>query len=256
MFHLTGLDIGGQKVQSAAKAEGKDPQVLRRVRRDLGSVRRAEEPDPRDFVDFVRSTRLSCRRCCRSCTKTAFLSGRAGFYSARQETFLTEKDRRDGTFEPIYGDVTELVEHNYYFKLGEHQQWLIDHIEANPGFFRRRHAATKCSVFSRTTPSRTSASRGPRNAQVGHSPAVRRGLREGNVWFDALSNNASILAALRMCRRTDRARLPAGRPRDGRRTFTSWRPQVPRRLLADHAQGDGAASARAGPRLVAEDGQK
>ena len=41
-----------------------------------------------------------------------------------------------------------------------------------------------------------------------------------------------------------------------RRTFTSSArtPQVPRRLLADHAQGDGAASARAGagPRLVAE----
>src|SRR5437870_4043633 len=55
--------------------------------------------------------------------------------SLGQETFLTEKDRRpDGTFDPAYGDVVELEEENYYFKLKDHQQWLIDYLEENPSF--------------------------------------------------------------------------------------------------------------------------
>ena len=36
-----------------------------------------------------------------------------GFYSPKEETFLTGKDRRpDGTFDPGYGEVAELVEDN------------------------------------------------------------------------------------------------------------------------------------------------
>jgi methionyl-tRNA synthetase len=58
-----------------------------------------------------------------------------GFYSTTAETFLTEKDRLpDGTFDPSYGKVVELEEENYYFKLNEHQSWLIEYIEGNPGF--------------------------------------------------------------------------------------------------------------------------
>ena len=42
----------------------------------------------------------------------------SGFYSTKEETFLTEKDRLpDGTFDPAYGEVIELEEDNYYFKL-------------------------------------------------------------------------------------------------------------------------------------------
>src|SRR6266540_2829663 len=48
-----------------------------------------------------------------------------GYYSPKEETFLTEKDRRpDGTFDPAFGEVIELVEEDYYFKLKEHPPWL------------------------------------------------------------------------------------------------------------------------------------
>src|SRR6185369_17451662 len=58
-----------------------------------------------------------------------------GFYSAKEETFLTEKDRGpDGNFDPAYGEVVELTEDNYYFRLREEQAWLIDYIEKNPDF--------------------------------------------------------------------------------------------------------------------------
>ena len=45
-----------------------------------------------------------------------------GFYSTKEETFLTERDRRaDGTFDPAYGEVIELAEENYYFRLQKHR---------------------------------------------------------------------------------------------------------------------------------------
>ena len=44
--------------------------------------------------------------------KTAY----QGFYSTKEETFLTAKDRRpDGTFDPAYGEVVALEEENYFF---------------------------------------------------------------------------------------------------------------------------------------------
>ena len=70
--------------------------------------------------------------------RRAFLQGDLhGILFGEGRNFLTEKDRLpDGTFDPSYGEVVELKEDNYYFKLGAHQQWLIDYIEANPGFHR------------------------------------------------------------------------------------------------------------------------
>src|SRR5205085_12492002 len=54
----------------------------------------------------------------------------AGFYSVRQEQFLTDKDRNAaGEFGPEWGEVEEREEENYYFKLEEHKQWLLDFID-------------------------------------------------------------------------------------------------------------------------------
>src|SRR5437868_917701 len=54
-----------------------------------------------------------------------------GFYSVRQEQFLTDKDRNEsGEFGPEWGEVEQREEENYYFKLAEHKQWLLDFIDA------------------------------------------------------------------------------------------------------------------------------
>src|ERR1043166_9227031 len=149
VFFLTGLDEHGQKVQKAALDEGKDPQ---KYCDDLAT----------DWKNFIRMLRLSNNDFIRTSERRhkivvqAILSKLraeghfykaqySGFYSARQETFLTEKDRRpDGTFDPIYGEVIHLIEDNYYFKLAEQQDWLIDYIETNPDFiypsYRRNEA--------------------------------------------------------------------------------------------------------------------
>ncbi|HEY5233384.1 MAG TPA: methionine--tRNA ligase [Verrucomicrobiae bacterium] len=139
VFFLTGLDEHGQKVQQAAIAEGKTPQAYcDELAADwLSFARKLDLTND----DFVRTTQLRHKVFVQAILSKLNDAGHfykktySGFYSTKEETFLTEKDRNaDGTFDPGYGEVVELKEENYYFKLGAHQQWLIDFIGANPGF--------------------------------------------------------------------------------------------------------------------------
>ncbi|HSY73862.1 MAG TPA: class I tRNA ligase family protein, partial [Dongiaceae bacterium] len=139
VFFLTGLDEHGQKVQQAAQAEKKNPQeycdalaadwksFAKKLELTNDDFVRTTEPRHKEFVQAILSKLHAAGQFYKASYK--------GFYSAKEETFLTEKDRRpDGTFDPSYGEVVELLEENYYFKLKDHQQWLIDYIEANPSF--------------------------------------------------------------------------------------------------------------------------
>ena len=55
----------------------------------------------------------------------------SGFYSVRQEQFLTDQERdADGNFGPEWGEVEEREEENWYFKLSEHTTWLREAIES------------------------------------------------------------------------------------------------------------------------------
>jgi methionyl-tRNA synthetase len=139
VFFLTGLDEHGQKVQQAAQAEGKSPQAycdeLAAAWQDFaGKLDLSND-------DFVRTTQPRHKAVVQAILSRLHADGQfykekyTGFYSTSAETFLTEKDRLpDGTFDPSYGKVVELEEENYYFKLREHQPWLIEFIEANPSF--------------------------------------------------------------------------------------------------------------------------
>src|SRR5262249_41654873 len=131
-FFLTGLDEHGQKVQQAAQAEGKTPQTycdeLAVVWKDVAAKITLTNND------FVRTSHPAHKETVQRILSKLYADGQfykrmySGFYSTKEETFLTEKDRRaDGTFDPSYGDVAELQEENYYFKLKDHQQWLIDY---------------------------------------------------------------------------------------------------------------------------------
>src|SRR5579872_7451077 len=138
-FFLTGLDEHGQKVQQAAMAEGKTPQeycdqLAADWERFAGRLQCTNN-------DFIRTTQVRHKQVVQQILSRLYETGHfykamyEGFYSAKEETFLTEKDRRpDGTFDPIYGEVTRLQEQNYYFKLKDQQAWLIEYLEQNPGF--------------------------------------------------------------------------------------------------------------------------
>ena len=200
VFFLTGLDEHGQKVQQAAIAEKKDPQVYcDALAADWQAFAKKLELTNDDFVRTTQPRHKEYVQAQLSKLHTEghfYKASYTGFYSTKEETFLTEKDRLpDGKFDASYGEVVELKEDNYYFKLGEHQQWLIDYIEANPDFVAPSYRRNEVLGFLKNnTLEDLCISR----------PAVR--LNWGiplpfdpefvtYVWFDALVNYASIAAA-------------------------------------------------------------
>ncbi len=201
VFYLTGLDEHGQKVQSAAKAEGKDPQIYcdefasiwekftHKLNLSNSDFVRTSSERHKEFVQAVLQQLHN--------TDHFYQAEYRGFYSARQETFLTEKDKReDGTFDPIYGEVTELAEHNYYFKLSEHQQWLIQHIENNPKFVQPAARRNEVLGFLKNNTLEDLCISRPKSRLEWGIPLPFDEEYVTYVWFDALSNYASVPASL------------------------------------------------------------
>jgi methionyl-tRNA synthetase len=199
-FFLTGLDEHGQKVQQAALAEGKTPQEycdkMAGVFKDL-AVKLNLSID-----DFVRTTEPRHKQSVQSILSRLFKDGQfyreaySGFYSTKEETFLTEKDRRpDGTFDPSFGDVIELEEENYYFKLKEHQEWLIDYLEKNPGFVQPEQHRNWVLGFLKHNKLDDLCSTRPSNRLNWGIPVPFDPGYVTYVWFDALVNYISIPAA-------------------------------------------------------------
>ena len=105
VFFLTGLDEHGQKVQQAAQAEGKSPQIYcDELAADWKAFAKKLELTN---DDFVRTTESRHKEFVQAILAKLYAAGQfykatyEGFYSTREETFLTEKDRLpDGTFDP------------------------------------------------------------------------------------------------------------------------------------------------------------
>jgi methionyl-tRNA synthetase len=197
VFFLTGLDEHGQKVQQAAIAEGKSPQ---QYCDDLAADwKRFVETLGLSNNDFIRTSEQRHKAAVQAILGKLHREGHfykaeyRGFYSTRQETFLTEKDRRpDGTFDPIYEPVTELVEENYYFKMAAHQQWLIDYIEKNPTFIQPDYRRNEVLGFLKNETLEDLCITRPAARLSWGIPVPFDPAYVTYVWFDALVNYFSV----------------------------------------------------------------
>ncbi len=199
-FFLTGVDEHGQKIQQSAGAAGLDSQ----------SYCDRLEKNWRDFCDrlqlshndFVRTSEHRHEAIVKAILNKLYAKGHFyfseyhGFYSTRQETFLAERDRNpDGSFDPMYGEVMELTEENYYFRLREHQDWLIDYIEAHPEFIRPENRRNEVlGLLKNNTLEDLCISR-PISRLTWGIPLPFDTNFITYVWFDALVNYISIPAA-------------------------------------------------------------
>jgi len=201
VFFLTGLDEHGQKVQQSAIAEGKDPQtycdelaaswkaVAAKLNLSNNEFIRTSEPRHEVVVQAILSKLHAGGH--------LYKAEYRGLYSVRQETFLTDRERRpDGTFDPIYGEVIELIEENYYFRVRGQQQWLIDHIEANPEFVYPAYRRNEVLGLLRSEELGDLCITRPKARLNWGVPVPFDEDYVTYVWFDALVNYASLPAAL------------------------------------------------------------
>jgi len=200
VFFLTGLDEHGQKVQQAAIAEGKTPQAYcDELAADWKAFAKKLELTN---DDFVRTTDPRHKEIVQAGLTRVFNAGQiykqtySGFYSTKEETFLTNKDRLpDGTFDPSYGEVVELKEDNYFFKLGEQQQWLIDYLEKNPSFVQPDYRRNEVLGFLKNNTLEDLCISRPATRLKWGIPLPFDNDYVTWVWFDALVNYISIPAA-------------------------------------------------------------
>jgi len=91
--------------------------------------------------------------------------------------------------------VIELEETNYWFKLGEHQQWLIDYLDANPSFVQPDYRRNEVLGFLKSQKLEDLCISRPAARLNWGIPLPFDASYVTYVWFDALVNYISIPAA-------------------------------------------------------------
>lgn len=132
VFFLTGVDQHGQKVEQTARRHGVDPAEFSARNTARFTALWAKLGLSHD--GWAATTDERHRRCVQQILTRLHAAGQLykksyrGHYSVRQEQFLSDKDRSaDGEFGPEWGEVTELEEDNWYFRLSDHAGWLRDY---------------------------------------------------------------------------------------------------------------------------------
>lgn len=134
VFYLTGVDQHGQKVQQSAEKKGVAPKEF--VDEITAKFVALWDKLGIHYDGWAATTEQVHKDCVRKILSRVNDAGqiykdkRSGYYSVRQEQFLTDKERNEaGEFGPEWGEVEFREEENYYFKLAEHKQWLLDLID-------------------------------------------------------------------------------------------------------------------------------
>jgi methionyl-tRNA synthetase len=134
VFFLTGVDQHGQKVQqSAAKAGTPPSEFVKDVTQKFVDLWRKLEVR---YDEWAETTSDRHKKVVQGILqrlwneKQIYKDKQAGYYSVRQEQFLTDKERGpDGEFGPEWGQVEFREEENYYFKLSQHKDWLLSYLD-------------------------------------------------------------------------------------------------------------------------------
>jgi methionyl-tRNA synthetase len=134
VFFLTGVDQHGQKVQqSAAKAGVPPAEFVKGISQKFVDLGKKLDVQYDDWAETISERH---KKVVQGILQRLFEEGeiykdkQAGYYSVRQEQFLTDKERGpDGEFGPEWGEIEFREEENYYFKLSQHKEWLRSYLD-------------------------------------------------------------------------------------------------------------------------------
>jgi methionyl-tRNA synthetase len=135
VFFHTGVDQHGQKVQQSAEKTGVAPQQF--VDEITAKFIALWEKLEIRYDGWAATTDPLHKKCVQGMLqrlydeKQIYKDKQEGYYSIRQEQFLTDKERGpDGEFGPEWGEVEHRVEENYYFRLAPHKEWLLGYLKS------------------------------------------------------------------------------------------------------------------------------
>jgi methionyl-tRNA synthetase len=196
-FFLTGTDEHGQKVQKAAEKNNLTPQAQcdETVIRFQELWRKLEITNDK----FIRTTDPEHKVIVRKILQELYDRGLIykneykGRYCVHCERFFTDKDLNNSTVCPEDGcgrETSEIVESNYFFRMSQYQDWLIDHINTHPEFIQPAFRANETLGFLRNPLGDLCISRPKSRLHWGIELPFDRDF-VCYVWFDALINYIS-----------------------------------------------------------------
>ncbi len=197
VFFLTGLDEHGQKVQQAAAKAGIDPQThcdklapqFQELWKRLNISNNA----------FIRTTDAPHKSVVQRYLQELFdkqliyKDDYTGWYCTFDERFWTEKDVENGLCPDCKRPVERISEHNYFFKMGQYQNRLIEHIKQHPNFIRPESRRNEVLGFLTTQKLGDLSISRPKSRLAWGIELPFDKDYVTYVWFDALVNYVSAL---------------------------------------------------------------
>ncbi len=206
VFFLTGTDEHGQKVQQAAGQAGREPQA----HVDDLHVRFKELWVHFNISnnDFIRTTEERHKKVVAEILQKLYDEGEIykdsyeGWYCMPDERFWTEKDLVDGNCPECGRKVEKIKEFNYFFKMGQYRDWLVDHINKNENFIQPASRKNEVLGFLSKPLEDLCISR-PTSRMPWGIPLPFDDQYVTYVWFDALINYISVHGHLKQIKDSD-----------------------------------------------------
>ena len=199
VFFLTGTDEHGQKVQQAATVMGVSPQqhvdkLHQRfkelwVRLNISNsdfIRTTEERHKKLVCDILQELHSK---------DEIYQASYEGWYCTPCERFWTEKDLAESNCPECQRKVEKIKEHNYFFRMGKYQKWLVDRINNDPQFILPASRRNEVLGFLDKPLEDLCVSR-PKSRLPWGIPLPFDDKYVTYVWFDALINYISIHGSL------------------------------------------------------------
>ncbi|MDR1656697.1 MAG: methionine--tRNA ligase [Deltaproteobacteria bacterium] len=195
-YLLTGTDEHGDKIVRAAEREGRNPQ---QYADEISALFKAAWPKLNiETNDFIRTTEERHKKVVSAFMELVYKRGDiyfgeyGGHYCFGCERFYTEKELQDGLCPDHQTKPEYISEKNYFFRMSNYQDWLIDYIKANPTFIRPERYKNEVLGFLRDPLEDLCITRPKSRLTWGIDVPFDEGFVT-YVWFDALINYISAL---------------------------------------------------------------
>ena len=196
VYFLTGTDEHGERIAQVAAAASMTPQAY--ADQISGAFRETWKRLGITNDDFIRTTEPRHAKVVQAILQKLYDAGDiyfgeyGGWYCYGCERFYTEKEIVDGKCPDHQTELTFIKEKNYFFKMSRYQEWLIKHLEDNPGFIQPERYRNEVLGFLREPLQDLSISR-PKARLTWGIPLPFDDQYVTYVWFDALINYFSAL---------------------------------------------------------------
>jgi len=196
VYFLTGTDEHGEKIEKTAQEQGVP--TIEYVDRVSARFRDLWKDLDIRYDDFIRTTEERHVKVVQEVLAELhdkgdiYLGKYKGWYCTPCETFWTESQLDNGNCPDCKRATQELEEENYFFKMSQHQDWLVQYIKDHNNFIVPKSKENEVVSFLREPLEDLCISR-PASRMGWGIPLPFNKDHVLYVWFDALINYISAI---------------------------------------------------------------